>query len=337
MGNLLKILLKDDGSRDDAYDKIFVDFEKAEPREEEKEVWDKTQAVLLKGQSILKELQNYTGATDHIRQAIMNPKNEELQEKAWQAVSREVNKLKEFYEFSLQLEEVVNDLLKELCCGTQTARQHLETQQALFKQFAEILDFVLRFDDLKMTNPSIQNDFSYYRRTQSRTKMANESTNSPDDTEENCVVTKEMANRMSLFYAEAMPMLKTVSESTTKFVSAHKEMEINTTPECLSTMADICRVMIECPDLRSRFQSEENTLFCLRVMVAVIVLYDHVHPLGAFVKSSGIDIKSSIKVLQEQEPVKVEGLLNTLRYSTKHVHEESTPKGVKSLLGILPK
>lgn len=25
-------------------------------------------------------------------------------------------------------------------------------------------------------------------------------------------------------------------------------------------------------------------------MVAVIVLYDHVHPLGAFVKSSGIDV-----------------------------------------------
>lgn len=47
-------------------------------------------------------------------------------------------------------EEVVNDLLNALCCGTQTARQHLETQQALFKQFAEILDFVLRFDDLKV-------------------------------------------------------------------------------------------------------------------------------------------------------------------------------------------
>ena len=31
-----------------------------------------------------------------------------------------------------------------------TPRQHLETQQALFKQFAEILDFTLKFDDLKV-------------------------------------------------------------------------------------------------------------------------------------------------------------------------------------------
>jgi hypothetical protein len=45
--------------------------------------------------------------------------------------------------------------------------------QALAKQFAEILQFVLRFDDLKMNNPAIQNDFSYYRRTLNRMKMNN--------------------------------------------------------------------------------------------------------------------------------------------------------------------
>lgn len=32
-------------------------------------------------------------------------------------------------------------------------------------------------------------------------------------------VNNEMANRMSLFYAEATPMLKTLSSATTKFVS----------------------------------------------------------------------------------------------------------------------
>lgn len=33
----------------------------------------------------------------------------------------------------------------------------------------------------------------------------------------------EMANRMSLFYAEATPMLKTLSNATTKFVSEVSE------------------------------------------------------------------------------------------------------------------
>lgn len=45
--------------------------------------------------------------------------------------------------------------------------------QALSKQLAEILRFVLKFDDLKMNNSAIQNDFSYYRRTLNRMKMNN--------------------------------------------------------------------------------------------------------------------------------------------------------------------
>lgn len=65
-------------------------------------------------------------------------------------------------------------ILWELCSGPLSPTQHLETQQALVKQFAEILDFVLKFDDMKMTNPAIQNDFSYYRRTVSRLRLANQ-------------------------------------------------------------------------------------------------------------------------------------------------------------------
>lgn len=79
--------------------------------------------------------------------------------------------------------------------------------------------------------------------------------------------------------------------------------------------------------------------FCLRVMVGVIILYDYVHPVGAFAKSSKIDVstatlvhypasqllckanglflvpqmKGCIKVLKDQPPNSVDGLLNALR------------------------
>lgn len=39
-------------------------------------------------------------------------------------------------------------------------------------------------------------------------------------------VNNEMANRMSLFYAEATPMLKTLSNATTKFVSEVRSSEV---------------------------------------------------------------------------------------------------------------
>uniref|UniRef100_A0A672P132 Protein FAM49B n=1 Tax=Sinocyclocheilus grahami TaxID=75366 RepID=A0A672P132_SINGR len=204
--------------------------------------------------------------------------------------------------------------------------QHLEREQALAKQFAEILHFTLRFDELKMTNPAIQNDFSYYRRTLSRMRINNVPAEGENE------VNNELANRISLFYADATPMLKTLSDGTTKFVSENKNLPIENTTDVLSTMASVCKVMLETPEYRSRFSSEETVSFCLRVMVGVIILYDYVHPVGAFAKSSKIDMKGCIKVLRDQPPNSVEGLLNALRYTTKHLNDESTTKTIKSML-----
>ena len=49
-------------------------------------------------------------------------------------------------------------------------------------------------------------------------------------------------------------------------------------------------------ELLSRFQNEDTMLFCLRVMVGLIILYDHVHPMGAFQKNCPIDVS----ILQRQ-------------------------------------
>ena len=49
-------------------------------------------------------------------------------------------------------------------------------------------------------------------------------------------------------------------------------------------------------------------------MIGLIILYDHVHPKGVFIKSSHIDIKGSVKVLKEQTPTIVDNLLNALRF-----------------------
>ncbi|KAJ8272691.1 hypothetical protein GJAV_G00092290 [Gymnothorax javanicus] len=294
-----------------------------------------------------------------------------------------------------------------------TPTQHLEQEQAYAKQFAEILHFTLSFDELKMANPAIQNDFSYYCRTLSRMRIKYDPRVTSLDSEgrppristlalqllqshrpaspsglspvvakpgsENCArsssplgtahvhdsmpdpgykrcpvggggwscvrsvapgdpaedeneVNNEMANRMSLFYAEATPMLKTLSDATLKFVSENSDSPLENTTDCLSTMASECTVMLETPEYRSRFASEETASFCLRVMVGVIILYDYVHPAGAFVKSSKIDMKGCIKVLRDQPPSSVEGLLNALRYTTKHLNDESTSKQIKSML-----
>uniref|UniRef100_A0A8D3E6Q0 Family with sequence similarity 49 member Bb n=1 Tax=Scophthalmus maximus TaxID=52904 RepID=A0A8D3E6Q0_SCOMX len=280
----------------------------AQPTDAEREVWEQVDVVLKDAKEILDELQAYKGAGLEIREAIQNPTDEALQEQAWSAVVPLVGKLKKFYQFSQRLEAALHSLLGALTSETfDDPTQHLEREQALAKQFAEILHFTLRFDELKMTNPAIQNDFSYYRRTLSRMRINNVPAEGENE------VNNELANRISLFYADATPMLKTLSDSTRKFVSENKNLPIENTTDCLSTMATVCKVMLETPEYRSRFTSEETVSFCLRVMVGVIILYDYVHPVGAFAKSSKIDMKGCIKVLKDQPPNSVEGLLNALR------------------------
>ncbi|XP_067862472.1 CYFIP-related Rac1 interactor B-like [Heptranchias perlo] len=179
---------------------------------------------------------------------------------------------------------------------------------------------------VQMTNPAIQNDFSYYRRTMSRIRINNLTLDTEND------VNNEMANRMSLFYAEPTPMLKTLSDATTKFVSQNKMLPVEDTTDCLSTMASVCQVMLESPEYRTRFTNTQTFLFCMRVMVGVIILYDHVHPVGAFAKSSKIDMKGCIKILKEQPPASAEGLLNALRYTTRHLNDDTTSKQLRSML-----
>ncbi|XP_071623964.1 CYFIP-related Rac1 interactor A-like isoform X1 [Heliangelus exortis] len=298
----------------------------AQPTEAETAVWNQVNAVLEEAQTVLAELQSYTGAGQEIREAIQNPGDLRLQERAWSAVCPLVAKLKRFYEFSLRLENALRSLLEALTSPPYAPTQHLEREQALAKQFAEILHFTLSFDELKMTNPAIQNDFSYYRRTISRNRINNLQLDAESE------VNNEMANRMSLFYAEATPMLKTLSNATTKFVSENKTLPIEDTTDCLSTMACVCRVMLETPEYRSRFTNTETLLFCMRVMVGVIILYDHVHPVGAFAKTSKIDMKGCIKVLKDQPSTSTEGLLNALRYTTRHLNDDTTSKQIRALL-----
>ncbi|KAI2799643.1 Protein fam49b [Blomia tropicalis] len=303
---------------------IFVDFENARPTESEKEVYILAESVLFDAADILADLQTYKGASAEIRQAIGNPHNKDLQLKAWNTVVPLVCRLKK---------QVVISLLGELCSDSMTPLAHLDTQQALVKQFASILDFVLKFDELKMLNPSIQNDFSYYRRTISRLRSPNpNSVTTVNEMLEISDINAEMANKMSLFYANATPMLRVLSEATLNFVTSNQHLPMENTTETLGTMLKVCQRMIENQDFCSRFQNEGTVLFVLRVMVAVIILYDHVHPIGAFAKTTQIDVRGSIKVLKEQPPTMVEGLLNALRYTTRHLNDDTTPKNIKSLL-----
>jgi len=307
-----------EGSKRDPVD-LFLDFENAKPNtDEEKEIYANVAKVLDQAPHILKKLVEYTGCEEFIRKAITNP-SPETEEEAWQAVLPAVERLKEFYDFSLQLEEVFPTLLVALC--KEDPKNALEKRQALAKQFADVFDFVLQFDDLKMLNPAIQNDFSYYRRTLNRMKLSKKHHGE-------ITIKDELANRMSLFFAYPTPMMNVVNETTTKFLSQNSTVPQQNVTTALGIMACVCEEMVA----GRKFASDDTNMFCLRCMTGAIILYDHLHEQGAFCKRSVINIKGCITVLKGFKGHPTDGLLNALRFTTVHLNDADTPNSIKQLL-----
>ena len=141
------------------------------------------------------------------------------------------------------------------------------------QQFANLMEFVLIFDEYKMLNPIMQNDISYFRRTTQAQKRNGEE-----------VMGNSESSRISYFFAEGTPMLKELAKITREFALANQAGDLTT--EILGTMAKVCQKMLDSAELRTRLQNQKTELFILRVMVGLVILYDHVHPAGAFAKGT---------------------------------------------------
>jgi len=299
---------------------LIIDFENAKPSgEAETKVYEDVAKYLGSTKDLLKDVAGFKGCDALIKASISNT-SPDAEENCWKALLPSVDILKTFFDFSEDLTQVIPKLLNCLFSGDQN--QNLATQQALAKQLADILDFVLRFDDAKMKNPAIQNDFSYYRRSLNKGARKNEAK-----------IKDDMANRMSLFFAYPTPMLKVVTETTAALVKTGSIQKADVVQGFI-LLANVCLEMVQ----HNQFDNQETQVFCLRAMTAAIVVVDHIDEAGAFHKSSKIHIKNAIGALnahnQKEPKGKVESLLNALRYSTLTLNKPETPPTVKQMLNI---
>ena len=242
---------------------------------------------MTRGATTLQKIKGYQSCDEAIRKAISAP-GTDAEKAAMKALLPAVLLLKDLFDYSKELESAFPKLLVALMKDDQATLTNaqesaLATQQALAKQLADVLDFVLQFDDAKMINPGIQNDFSYYRRSLARLLLNKE-------TAEDIVVKDELANRMSLFFASPTPMMKVITDCTTSFVEengAAQNISRDSVTIGLSLMANVCFEMVA----KHRFTSTITNMFCLRCMTGSIILVDHVSRNGAFHKKSLIHVR----------------------------------------------
>jgi len=293
---------------------VDLDFENPEVGDdEERKIHELVAEALNDGPQHLEILHDYTGCEEPIRSALNDP-GPKTEGAAWKAVSKAVEKLYGFYKFALELEKVWPQVLDSVC-QEDTARG-IKTHLALTKKLAEIFDFVFNFDEAKMVNPAIQNDFSYYRRVLSRMKNADK------DKKSEILVDEELANKMSFFFAYPTPMMKVLIDATTDFDKNAKQRLIYG----LSLITNLCHKALSNDD----GTKEKKTMLFLCAMTGCIILVDHLHDEGAFHKKSPIRIRSCITTLKNSTGT--DFLLNSLRFTTLHLNDEQTMSAITKLL-----
>lgn len=266
---------------------------------EDRTVVETAYITLQRLRKTLIDVDKYHGCGEVIRLALSNPSNEEHQKNAFLQICPNVSTIQNFYNLALEAAQAIADLSRRI-----PDAEAFEAHQAIIHVLGELVVSCFQFDQRKMLKPDIQNDFSYYRRSLGSPIVYKLNLATP--------VSSDEANGISMWVAQSLPMLNTIK---------------NINLDAIANLANLCCGMV----LREACPNAVNHV--LSVMVACIILYDKLQPGGAFHSSSPIKIAKALKALSLcQSPVDKTVLSNSLKYSTVHLNDGTTPASVKKSL-----
>mmetsp|Transcript_24539 Transcript_24539/g.36806 ORF Transcript_24539/g.36806 Transcript_24539/m.36806 type:complete len:304 (-) Transcript_24539:153-1064(-) len=285
---------------------IIVDIENAKPSTAEEKTYKEVKDVLENNERVMKLIVDYKGCKELCRQA-MKEQTSEAETEAFEGLLKTIQSIQQIQAHSRSVAEVGKLLLGSL--SNEDSKQTLQDQQALTKQFGDLLVFVIDFDQKRLMCAQLSNDFAFYRRLLPKFQKHPE-----------VKVKAEEASSMALFTAQNFPMIKALVEAAEETKKANE-----TVLPMIGMMANACLNMLS----KKSFEKKTTNLFLAKAMTGAIVLYDHVSEIGVFSRSSHVQIKEAIKLLKKDFP-NPPHLLNAIRYFTKHFRDDC-PSNIKAL------
>lgn len=294
---------------------VVVDWENVEANAANTTLLAEVKSFLAGANSQVNILENYSGNGQHIRDAMSNPKDAARQVQCFRACLPNIRTIKTFYSTSKQLEELSTKVITKLgSAATGQGADGLAGQQALLKSLGELLCFSLSFDQKKMLRPDIQNDFSFFRRSLGK-----------HASEPGIPVTDIEANNVSMFVAQAMPMMHCLKTSLSSLAR-----QSTATTNLLAQVCNVCCATLIRRKDGSVSMSEETAKFVVNAMTMAMVLYDECSLSGVFRRGSAVDARRAITQIKTFPPETQNALLNVLQYSTKTF--KSAPDNVKRMI-----
>lgn len=234
------------------------DFDNCQPLPIDEKLYAECEACLAESHEILELLETYEVATSAIKRAIEDP---DAESECFAEVLPNIVSLGRFWQFSQTLGDLVERILLKL---SDENNEYVFSQQALSKQYAEIISFVIEWDFRKMIKSNLQNDLAFYRRCMDRQAQ-----------EHDLPVSQDHTAYISMMLAEALPMFKAISTKLKQRVQrGNRSLGLT-----VARFTEACRFLIE----NRKFEDESPYYeLCLRAMAGSFVIYDQISIEGAF-------------------------------------------------------
>ncbi|EFP07843.1 hypothetical protein CRE_26101 [Caenorhabditis remanei] len=319
---MIRSIIRSTADDNSKWVEIFVDFENAQPTNEEREIYNMAEEVLHDCDVVLADVSSYGNGCYIERSQLKNDSDTQALKILMTKLEPFVARTCSYYEHVAKIEKIVPILLWELSSGPLPLEEQLANKQSIAKQFARLIGFVLDFDVVKMKTAQITNDYSYYRRAKHIVYQDFEDQGVPE------------LPQVQMFLCEGNPMLKALCNGVDSYMHTHQSLPINNTTDVFVTIINVCRFMLANEDCLARLTDSSKHL-CCRVMTGLVILFDHVDQNGAFVSNSSIDMRDVVRLIksnttQEQSDC----LLAGLRFTTKHYNDSSTPKSLRHLIEV---
>lgn len=198
--------------------------------------------------SALREVQDYaaTQHTEVIRAAMSSPSDASKLDKALEAMEPRAQLVVGWYELAEKLSKRIPRLLGEI---DEAAIKHASPEHnSSVRALASMLSFLLQFDSAKSATPSIQNDFSFVKRSLAKPSARH-------------LLDPNVASAVSMFIAQSSPMIARVAIA----VDAPQA-------RVLASIASLC-----CAALGDKRLPSTKVDGCLATMTSAFILFDRSH------------------------------------------------------------
>jgi len=266
-------------------------------------------ALLARTKDALIQIQGYKSCQVAVKKAIEAPKDVQINTDAAAALQDNITAVKSWYDLAEDMAVALPQVVANI-----SRQGAITTSPELAAALAQLVAFMYRFDQAKLYESGIQNDFSGYRRVMNKCSGVA------------LPLDESAASVVSMFVAQPGPFAHRLGVA---FQALGADSRLVLAELCNACCGTIDRSKGKEPAQKmDGFGSSVD--FCRHVMVGCIILYDRGSKSGAF-GSRDIAVVKCCTAAKKRGGADTASLCNALKYSTATF--STSPDRVQEILG----